>query len=138
MNILHIDCSPRLKSHSRLLSAAIVERLLAVVPNARVARRDLGIEPIPHTEAAYAAALSTPRSLADAGRTAHAVLPAERLIKEVERADVLVIGTPMNNFTVPSVLKAWIDQILSRPLKYTRVEAASLQSQGFRREVFAL
>lgn len=37
---------------------------------------------------------------------------SEALIQEVEAADVLVIGTPMNNFTVPSVLKAWIDQIL--------------------------
>jgi FMN-dependent NADH-azoreductase len=37
---------------------------------------------------------------------------SEQLIQEVEAADVLVIGTPMNNFTVPSVLKAWIDQIL--------------------------
>jgi len=41
-----------------------------------------------------------------------AVRLSEQLIQEVETADVLVIGTPMNNFTVPSVLKAWIDQIL--------------------------
>ena len=34
------------------------------------------------------------------------------MIQEIEAADALVIGTPMNNFTVPSVLKAWIDQIL--------------------------
>ncbi|AET92252.1 NAD(P)H dehydrogenase (quinone) [Burkholderia sp. YI23] len=112
MNILHIDCSPRQESHSRLLSAAVVEKLLAIFPDARICRRDLGYEPIPHTGAAYAAALSTPSSLAEAGRTADAILPAEQLIEEVERSDVLVIGTPMNNFTVPSVLKAWIDQIL--------------------------
>jgi FMN-dependent NADH-azoreductase len=37
---------------------------------------------------------------------------SEALIQEVEAADVIVIGTPMNNLTVPSVLKAWIDQIL--------------------------
>jgi Acyl carrier protein phosphodiesterase len=37
---------------------------------------------------------------------------SESLIREVEEADVIVIGTPMNNFTVPSVLKAWIDQVL--------------------------
>jgi FMN-dependent NADH-azoreductase len=112
MNILHIDCSPRPESHSRQLSQAVVERLLAILPDAHVSRRDLGYEPIPHTEAAYAAALATPASLAAAGRTSDAVLLAEQLIEEVERADVVVIGTPMNNFTVPSVLKAWIDQIL--------------------------
>jgi FMN-dependent NADH-azoreductase len=37
---------------------------------------------------------------------------SEALIQEVEAADVIVIGTPMNNLTVPSVLKACIDQIL--------------------------
>ncbi len=37
---------------------------------------------------------------------------SEALIQEVEAADVIVIGTPMNNLTVPSVLKAWIDQLL--------------------------
>jgi FMN-dependent NADH-azoreductase len=112
MNILHIDCSPRPESHSRKLSAEVVEKLLTIHPGAEISRRDLGHEPIPHTGAAYAAALATPTSLAAAGRTADAVLLAEELIQEVERADVIVIGTPMNNFTVPSVLKAWIDQIL--------------------------
>ncbi|GGX22591.1 hypothetical protein GCM10007242_32410 [Pigmentiphaga litoralis] len=43
---------------------------------------------------------------------AQATRISEALILEVEAADLLVIGTPMNNFTVPSVLKAWIDQIL--------------------------
>jgi FMN-dependent NADH-azoreductase len=121
MNILHIDCSPRRKSHSRQLSAAIVEKLLTIIPDARIHRRDLGYEPIPHTGAAYADALSTPASLAAAGRSADAVLLAEQLIREVEHSDVIVIGTPMNNFTVPSVLKAWIDQILrvGRTMKST-------------------
>ncbi len=37
---------------------------------------------------------------------------SERLITELEAADFVVIGTPMNNFTVPSTLKAWIDHIV--------------------------
>jgi FMN-dependent NADH-azoreductase len=111
MNILHIDCSPRAGSHSRELSAAIVARLSALVPSARVTRRDLGHAPIPHADADYAAALSSPEVLA-AGPPDAAVRLSEQLIREVEAADVVVIGTPMNNFTVPSVLKAWIDQIL--------------------------
>jgi FMN-dependent NADH-azoreductase len=121
MNILHIDSSPRPKSHSRELSAALVEKLLTILPGANVIRRDLGYEPIPHAGPDYAAALATPASLAAAGRSADAVLLAEQLIQEVERSDVVVIGTPMNNFTVPSVLKAWIDQILrvGRTMKST-------------------
>jgi FMN-dependent NADH-azoreductase len=112
LNILHIDCSPRSQSHSRRLSAAIVEKLLAMAPDAVITRRDLGHEPIPHFGPDYAAALASPASLARIGPSSDAVLLSERLIGEVEAADVVVIGTPMNNFTVPSVLKAWIDQIL--------------------------
>ncbi|GJH30048.1 FMN-dependent NADH-azoreductase [Caballeronia novacaledonica] len=119
MNILHIDCSPRSESHSRQLSAAVAHKLLEILPHAQIYRRDVGYKPIPHAGAAYATALSTPASLAAAGRSADALLLAEQLIQEVEYADVIVIGTPMNNFTVPSVLKAWIDQILrvSRTMK---------------------
>jgi len=111
MNILLIDCSPRPNSHSRKLSAAIIARLLAVDPAAHVIRRDLGREPIPHAETSYATAISSPGELA-AWQSDSAVRLSEQLIQEVEAADVLVIGTPMNNFTVPSVLKAWIDQVL--------------------------
>ena len=111
MRILHIDCSPRAGSQSRQLSAAIVARLFARHPDVSVTRRDLGREPIPHTESDYAAALSSPDAL-EAGLSNGAMQLSEKLIQEVETADILVIGTPVNNFTVPSVLKAWIDQIL--------------------------
>jgi FMN-dependent NADH-azoreductase len=111
MNILHIDCSPRPQSHSRQLSAALVEKLLTSFPGANISRRDLGYEPISHTGPDYAAVLASPASLA-AGQASEAVLLSEQLIQEVEAADVVVIGTPMYNLTVPSVLKAWIDQIL--------------------------
>lgn len=111
MKILRIDCSPRAESQSRKLSAALVERLLAMDPDAHVTHRDLGREPIAHPEADYAWALSSPATLA-AGEAKGAMRLSEALIREVEAADVLVIGTPMNNFTVPSVFKAWIDQLL--------------------------
>ena len=110
-NILHIDCSPREASHSRELSAALLARLSALHPGAFVTRRDLGREPLPHAPAAYATALSSPAALSSEQATAATSL-SEQLIGEIERADAVVIGTPMNNFTVPSVFKAWIDQIL--------------------------
>ena len=111
MKILHIDCSPRSDSHSRRLSAAIVEKLVAAAPSASICRRDLGLEPLPHASAAYATALSSPEAIMVALR-GNAIDLSEALILEVEAADAIVIGTPVNNFTVPSVLKAWIDQIL--------------------------
>jgi FMN-dependent NADH-azoreductase len=36
------------------------------------------------------------------------------LIEELQAADTVVIGAPMYNFTIPSLLKAWIDQIVRR------------------------
>ncbi|MEQ5773898.1 NAD(P)H-dependent oxidoreductase [Thalassospira sp. NFXS8] len=111
MNILHIDCSPRDESHSRQLSSAVVARLRGKNAGIDVTYRDLGRHPIPHTGAEYAIALSSPATLAEGPRNSAFQL-SEQLIREVEAAEVLVIGTPMNNFTVPSVLKAWIDQIL--------------------------
>jgi FMN-dependent NADH-azoreductase len=110
MNILHIDCSPRPESHSRQLSAAIVNKLLELDPGASVRRRDLSAAPVPHAGADYATALSSPATLAAPPKGALDF--SEALIQEVEAADVIVIGTPLHNLTVPSVLKAWIDQIL--------------------------
>ena len=111
MKILHIDCSPRAASHSRKVSAAIISKLLATNPDANVTRRDLGHDPIPHTESDYATSLSAPGAMAEK-QFNEAVALSEQLIQEIEAADVLVIGTPMNNFTVPSVFKSWIDQVV--------------------------
>jgi FMN-dependent NADH-azoreductase len=110
VNILHIDASPRLNSHSRQLSAAIVDKLRMIAPGGTIKRRDLGAEPLPHAASDYAAALSSAAAMMAASSGAMEL--SEVLIREVEAADAIVIGTPMNNFTVPSVLKAWIDQIL--------------------------
>jgi FMN-dependent NADH-azoreductase len=110
LNILHLDCSPRADSHSRQLSSAIVRKLLEAAPAARVGRRDLGVEPLPHATADYAVSLSSPKTLAAPVEGSFHL--SERLIREVEWADAIVIGTPMHNLTVPSVLKAWIDQVL--------------------------
>ena len=110
MNILHIDCSPRPESHSRELSAAIVKKLLEVAPGVSISRRDFAAAPVPHASPDYATTLSSPATLAAPLRGALEL--SEALIQEVEAADVIVIGTPVNNLTVPSVFKAWIDQIL--------------------------
>lgn len=121
MNILHIDCSPRPASHSRALSAAIVKKLLEVAPDASIGRRDFATAPLPHATSDYATALSTPATLAAPPRGS--IDLSESLIREVEAADVIVIGTPMHNLTVPSVLKAWIDQVLRAGRTFTSTPA---------------
>jgi FMN-dependent NADH-azoreductase len=110
LNILHLDCSPRADSHSRQLSSAIVGKLLEAAPAACVGRRDLGVDPLSHATADYAVTLSSPKTLA--APVEGSLDLSEQLIREVEWADAIVIGTPMHNLTVPSVLKAWIDQVL--------------------------
>jgi FMN-dependent NADH-azoreductase len=124
MNILHIDCSPRFESHSRQLSLAIVERLLEATPAASISRRDLGAVPLPHAAPDYAITLSSPTTLAAPLRGSLDL--SEALIQEVEAADVLVIGTPMHNLTVPSVLKAWIDQILRAGRTFMSTKAGKI------------
>ncbi|MET4315032.1 FMN-dependent NADH-azoreductase [Bradyrhizobium sp. RT4b] len=87
-----------------------MKKLLEGAPAARISRRDLGSCPLSHASPDYATALSSPATLA--APPSSALDLSEALIREVEAADVIVIGVPMHNLTVPSVLKAWIDQIL--------------------------
>lgn len=111
MKILHIDCSPRVGSWSRQLSSLIRDEFKATYPGVTIMRRDLGFDPIPHPSPDYASALST-REAYMAAQGTDAFVISELLIRELEAADVVILGTPMNNFTVPSCLKAWLDHVI--------------------------
>jgi FMN-dependent NADH-azoreductase len=65
-----------------------------------------------HIDGNYAAALgaNVPSTAEISGEGSFRL--SEELIAELESSDVVVIGTPMHNFTVPSTLKAWIDHIV--------------------------
>lgn len=110
MKILHIDCSTRPSSYSRRLSSAFLDRFQEEAGPLTVIRRDLGHNPIPHAVMDYAQSLSSAAAASTASADSHSL--SEELIVELEAADIVVIGTPMHNFTIPSVLKAWIDQVL--------------------------
>lgn len=71
--------------------------------------RTLGRDPIPHIDGNYADAHKMSE---DALARKATIAYSELLIRELENADVLVISTPMHNLTVPSVLKAWIDNVV--------------------------
>lgn len=111
-NILHIDSSSDTagSSHSRRLSAELVRKLQGKLSGAGVTRRDVVAETLPHVGIALRNSWS-----ADAdGRTpdqVEAVTRSEGLVGELKAADVIVLGSPMYNFTVPSTLKAWIDHV---------------------------
>jgi FMN-dependent NADH-azoreductase len=109
MKLLHIDSSA-LGQHSvsRELSAAIVAGWKRRNPDLEVVYRDLAAAPLPHWS-----------PVADAA--APASLAGETLLDELLSADVIVIGAPMYNFSVPSSLKAWIDRIMvaGKTFRYT-------------------
>jgi len=88
-----------------------VDRLRTIHAGATIIRRDLGSDHISHPAPAYATALASADALSAPG-SRDAMVLSEKLIVELETSDILVIGTPMNNFTVPSVLKTWIDQVV--------------------------
>lgn len=97
MNILHIDSSILgANSITRPLTAQTVDRLVAATPGAHVERRDLGENPIPHL---------TGSDFAARGQAVDPVL------EQFKAADVVVIGSPMYNWTISSQLKAWIDRV---------------------------
>ncbi|QSX75304.1 NAD(P)H-dependent oxidoreductase [Lysobacter arenosi] len=107
--ILHITCSPRgTASESERLSRRIVDRLLQSERLAMVVRRHLGDGSLAHVDRDYATSQSSSHDVSRDGSMAQ----SETLIRELEEADYVVIGTPMHNLAVPSVLKAWIDHIV--------------------------
>jgi FMN-dependent NADH-azoreductase len=109
--LLHIDSSPLYaRSVSRELTTAFVTQWKASHPDGRVIYRDLSATIIPPVNAEWVGAVFTPEQ-ARTPQQKELVSLSDSLLAELERADEYVIGVPMHNFGVPSVLKLWIDQI---------------------------
>ena len=105
--ILQILTSPRRESVSRRVALDVVSRIAMARPGATIVTRDLAADPPPHPDLDLYTAILSPTPDDDPR-----FVLSERLIDELQRADFVVVGTPMNNFTVPSTLKAWIDHIV--------------------------
>ncbi|MBS0319632.1 MAG: NAD(P)H-dependent oxidoreductase [Proteobacteria bacterium] len=111
MNILQINSSARREgSQSTELANALVARLVAADPGARVTVRDLAAAPHPHLDERALAALFTPADQRTAEQAARVAID-DVAIAEVKAADTIVIGAPMYNFGVSTQLKNWIDAI---------------------------
>ena len=94
---------------SRLLVEEAVLRMRAAHPEATVVRRDLGVAPVPHlTTTTLAGVRGEPATPAE--RRTRAL--SDTLIGELRAADMLVIGAPMYNFSIPTGLRAWFDYVL--------------------------
>jgi len=110
--LLRIDASSRQKdSHSRALADEFEVAWRERNPGLAVMRRDVSDTPVGHISEQTIAGFYTPTEALDAGlREATALSNA--LIQELDGADTVLIATPMYNFSIPSALKAWIDQIV--------------------------
>ncbi|MCR9126337.1 MAG: NAD(P)H-dependent oxidoreductase [Rhodobacteraceae bacterium] len=114
--VLHIDSSARSEgSVTRDLSARIVARLGAET----VLRRDLA-QGLPLIGESWVEANFTPAADRDTVQRDRLAL-SDQLVDELIRADVIVIGAPIYNFSVPTALRAWIDLVAraGRTFRYT-------------------
>ena len=120
MQLLHLDSSVLgSASVSRQLSARIVARHLALHPDLRVVVRDLAADPALHLSGAHMAAFQgAPTD--DATITAD-LLKGNAYLDELFASDILVIGAPMYNLSIPTPLKAWIDRVAvaDKTFRYT-------------------
>jgi len=111
MKLLHIDSSALgQNSVTRELTATIVAQWAAALDGLQVEYRDLDRDPLPHLTGGSLAKAD----LAEADA-------AERTLQQFLDADVVVLGAPMYNFSIPSTLKAWIDRVAvaGRTFRYT-------------------
>jgi FMN-dependent NADH-azoreductase len=111
--LLRIDSSPLggEASFSRQLTAEFVQQWRQMYPDGKVIVRDLTTTKLSPVSAEWIGAAYTP----DSSRTPsqRAVLAAsDELIAELNAADEYVLGVAMHNFSIPAVLKLWIDQIV--------------------------
>jgi FMN-dependent NADH-azoreductase len=119
VTILHIDASINGEnSASRAISRSIVEQLKPALWGEKIVYRDLAAEPLPHL---------TLDAFADTS-----------VLDEFLAADVVVIGAPMYNFTLPTQLKAWIDRIAIAGKTFRYTENGPEGLAGGRRVIIAL
>ena len=108
--LLQIDSSPLGTSISRELTREFATAWKSAHPAGTVIYRDLAAKAPPPIDAAWIHAAYTPADSRSAGQNSTLAL-SEELIAELEQADEYVIGVAMHNFSIPSVLKLWIDQV---------------------------
>jgi FMN-dependent NADH-azoreductase len=112
MRILAITSSlPSPESVSRSLFEQVIARLKQVDPSSTFEMLDLTQEVVPHwSEREIAAAFTTAE--ARSPEQLQALKLSDRYCQQLLAADVIVISSPMWNFSIPSRLKAWIDHIV--------------------------
>src|SRR5690554_3289573 len=121
MKLLHVDSSINGdNSISRRLTQQVVEQWLASHPGTEVERLDLAVDTPPHFSAdSMGIRRPAQGQISEAEQRENAL--AESLVSQFLASDVIVVGAPLYNFSIPSQLKAWIDRLAQagRTFRYT-------------------
>ena len=121
MKLLHVDSSiSGENSASRKLTQQIVAAWVAKHADTQVEYLDVVADAPNH----FTTAAMAPRTGQTEGLSAEQVAEnavSEKLVSQFLAADVVVIGAPFYNFSIPSQLKAWFDRLAQpgRTFRYT-------------------
>jgi FMN-dependent NADH-azoreductase len=137
--LLHIDSSPLgpEASISRHLTSEFVQSWKQANPDGKVITRDLNTTPLSVIDAAWIGASYTPDDARTPEQNALLTL-SDTLTSELLEADEFVIAAPMHNFSVPSVLKLWIDQICRRGKTFSYVDGTPIGRLAGKKATFII
>jgi FMN-dependent NADH-azoreductase len=110
--LLKIDSSPMgERSISRKLTAEFAKTWINAHPDGTVVSRDLTLMDIPVIDGGWVGAAYTPEDARTPDQR-QTLSVSDLLIADLQNADEYVVGVPMHNFSIPSTLKLWIDQVV--------------------------
>jgi FMN-dependent NADH-azoreductase len=110
----------REQSVSRDLVDHVVQRLIATYPDLEVTYRDLDADPVPHLLSSTVAGI---RGIPASEHELDAQALSDTIIGQVRAADIIVIGAPMYNFSLPTTLRAYFDYLLRPRETFSYTEA---------------
>jgi FMN-dependent NADH-azoreductase len=109
--LLHLDSSPSPTSVTRELTREFARAWQIAHPDGRIIYRDIASNHPKPLDAQWIGAAYTPEAQRSVEQKQSLAL-SDELISELEQADEYVFGVAMHNFSIPSVLKLWIDQVV--------------------------
>jgi FMN-dependent NADH-azoreductase len=118
--LLIVNSSPRSNSVSRKLTRQFADDWKARHPKGQIIERDLSDGTVPYLSESWIEAAYTPEAQRSPAQRELLAL-SDTLIAEIFAADVVLLGIPMHNHSVPATFKAWIDQIarVGKTFSYT-------------------
>ncbi len=117
--LLKLDSSPMgERSISRKLTTRFADSWLKMHPGSIVITRDLTALSLPVLDGPWVGAAYTPEE-ARTPEQNRVLAVSDALIAELQQADEYVLGVPMHNFSIPSTLKLWIDQVVRAGKTFT-------------------